>query len=111
MSGKGRTLFGAGISVELEQAFLRLLLVSFGMAYGVIVAYRGVFETGYLTPVVVLGCLYVVFSVVSIFLDFAHTVDLIVSLGSLEGFTYGYEVKTSMPMLSSFFLVLLEVAR
>jgi len=66
MIGKGRTLFGASISVELEQAFLRLFLVLFGMAYGVVVAYRGVFEEGHLTPVVILGCVYVGFSFVSI---------------------------------------------
>ncbi len=66
MTGKGRTLFGSGISIELEQTFLRLFLVLFGTAYGIAIAYRGVFEEGYLTPVVILGCVYVVFSVVSI---------------------------------------------
>jgi two-component system sensor histidine kinase RpfC len=66
MTGKGRALFGASISVELEQAFLRLFLVLFAMAYGVVVAYRGIYEEGDLTPVVILGCVYVVFSFVSI---------------------------------------------
>ena len=66
MAGKERTLFGSSISVELEQAFLRLILVLFGMVYGIIVAYRGVFEDGYLTPVVILGGVYVIFSFVSI---------------------------------------------
>ena len=66
MTGKGRTLFGSGISIELEQTFLRLFLVLFGTAYGIAIAYRGVFEDGNLTPVVILGCVYVVFSVVSI---------------------------------------------
>ena len=66
MTGKGRILFGVGISVELEQAFLRLFLVLFGMAYGVVVAYRGIFEEGDLTPVVILGCVYVALSIVSV---------------------------------------------
>ena len=66
MVGKGRTLFGSGVSVELEQTFLRLFLVLFGMVYGVAVTYRGVFEEGYLTPVVILGCIYVIFSIASI---------------------------------------------
>jgi two-component system sensor histidine kinase RpfC len=66
MSGNGRTLFGSGISVELEQTFLRLLLVLLGMTYGLVVAYKGVFEEGYLTPVVILGCFYVIFSAASI---------------------------------------------
>ena len=66
MTGSGKTLFGSGISIELEQTFLRLLLVLLGTAYGLVVAYKEVFEDGYLTPVVILGCFYVVFSVASI---------------------------------------------
>ena len=66
MTNSGRTLFGSGINVELEQTFLRLLLVLFGTAYGLAIAYKGVFEEGYLTPVVILGCFYVVFSMLSI---------------------------------------------
>jgi two-component system sensor histidine kinase RpfC len=36
------------------------------MAYGIAVAYKGVFDEGYLTPVVILGCVYVIFSIASI---------------------------------------------
>ena len=66
MIGKGRTLFSSGVSVELEQTFLRLFLVPFGMTYGLAIAYGEVFEEGYLTPVVILGCVYVFFSIASI---------------------------------------------
>ena len=66
MTGKERTLFSSGISVELEQTFLRLFLVLFGLTYGLAIAYGEVFEEGYLTPVVILGCVYVFFSVASI---------------------------------------------
>jgi len=54
------------MSIELEQTFLRLFLVMFGMAYGIVVAYKEVFDEGYLTPVVILGGVYVIFSIASI---------------------------------------------
>jgi len=66
MRGKGQTLFGASMNIELEQTLLRLLLVLVGMTYGLVVNYWGVFGEGYLNSVVALGYFYVIFSIVSI---------------------------------------------
>jgi len=66
MMGKGQALFGASINLELEQTFLRLLLVLIGTVYGLVINYWGVFDEGYLTSVVALGYFYVIVSVVSI---------------------------------------------
>ncbi len=66
MTCKARTLFGVGINIELEQTLLRLVLVLIGTAYGLTVSYLGVFEEGYLAPVVTLGYFYVAISAVSI---------------------------------------------
>jgi two-component system sensor histidine kinase RpfC len=66
MMGKGQVLFGASSNVELEQTFLRLLLVFIGTVYGVTINYLGVLGDENLTPVVALGCFYVVFSAASI---------------------------------------------
>ena len=66
MVGKGQVLFGASSNVELEQTFLRLLLVFIGTAYGLTINYLGVLGDAYLTPVVALGYFYVIFSAASI---------------------------------------------
>ena len=66
MLGKGQVLFGASSNVELEQTFLRLLLVFIGTAYGLAIHFWGVFDNDYLAPVVALGYFYVIFSAGSI---------------------------------------------
>ena len=72
MVGRGQVLFGASSNVELEQTFLRLLLVFIGTAYGLAISYWGVFDDEYLTPVVTLGYFYVIFSAVSILHVYLH---------------------------------------
>ncbi len=66
MAGNRQSLFGVSMNVELEQTLLRLLLVLIGTVYGIGINYWGVFDEGYLTPVVTLGYFYVIFSIVSI---------------------------------------------
>ena len=66
MTCKARTLFGVSMNIELEQTLLRLVLVLIGTAYGLTVSYLGVFEEGFLAPVVALGYFYVAISAVSI---------------------------------------------
>jgi len=66
MVDNGQSLFGVSMNVELEQTLLRLLLVLIGTVYGIGINYWGVFDEGYLTPVVTLGYFYVIFSMASI---------------------------------------------
>ena len=59
-------------NVELEQTIMRLFLVTCGLIYGVKVASWGVFGDEYLTPVVMLGYLYVIFSLGSVLHVYFH---------------------------------------
>ena len=50
-------------NVELEQTFMRLLLVVSGLIYGVVVSAMEVFEAGYLDPIIKVGYFYTVVSI------------------------------------------------
>ncbi len=53
-------------NVELEQTFMRLLLVVSGLVYGVVVSTTEVFEAGYLDPIIKVGYFYTIVSIVCI---------------------------------------------
>ncbi|HYQ72048.1 MAG TPA: histidine kinase dimerization/phospho-acceptor domain-containing protein, partial [Gammaproteobacteria bacterium] len=53
-------------NAELEQTFMRLLLVVSGLIYGLVVSANGVFETGYLDPIIKVGYLYTGVSLIAI---------------------------------------------
>ncbi len=53
-------------NAELEQTFMRLLLVVCGLMYGLAVSATGVFSEGYLDPIIKVGYFYTVFSIVGI---------------------------------------------
>ena len=61
-----KTLLKGGRNLELEQTFMRLVLVVVAFVYGITVISWGVFEEGKLDKVVALGYLYIVVSVISI---------------------------------------------
>jgi len=50
-------------NVELEQTFMRLLLVVSGLIYGVVVSAMEVFEAGYLDPIIKVGYFYTIVSI------------------------------------------------
>ena len=50
-------------NVELEQTFMRLLLVVSGLIYGVVVSATEIFEAGYLDPIIKVGYFYTVVSI------------------------------------------------
>ena len=53
-------------NAELEQTFMRLLLVVSGLIYGLVVSATEVFEEGYLDPIIKVGYFYTAFSIVCI---------------------------------------------
>jgi two-component system sensor histidine kinase RpfC len=53
-------------NVELEQTGMRLLLVVSGLMYGLVVSATGVFDEGYLDPIIKVGYFYTAFSIVCI---------------------------------------------
>ncbi len=63
--GNGLILRVTG-NAELEQTFMRLLLVVSGLIYGLVVSATGVFEEGYLDPIIKVGYFYTAFSIVCI---------------------------------------------
>ena len=63
--GNGLLLKVTG-NAELEQTFMRLLLVVSGLVYGLVVSATGVFEEGYLDPIIKVGYIYTIVSVICI---------------------------------------------
>jgi two-component system sensor histidine kinase RpfC len=53
-------------NAELEQTFMRLLLVVSGLMYGIVVSTAGVFDEGYLDPIIKVGYFYTAFSIACI---------------------------------------------
>jgi two-component system sensor histidine kinase RpfC len=60
--GDGLFIRVAG-NAELEQTFMRLLLVACGQLYGLVISATGLFEEGYLDPIIKVGYFYTAFSV------------------------------------------------
>jgi two-component system sensor histidine kinase RpfC len=60
-------LRGKTRSLELEQSFMRLLVVSCGEIYTFVLAYLGKLEGGYYHPLVIIGFVYILFSLAIIF--------------------------------------------
>ena len=63
--GNGLLLKVTG-NAELEQTFMRLLLVVSGLVYGLVVSTTGIFEEGYLDPIIKVGYSYTAVSIICI---------------------------------------------
>ena len=53
-------------NLELEQSFMRLLLVCVGEIYSILLSHAEKIEGGFLHPIVLIGCVYIIFSIVII---------------------------------------------
>jgi two-component system sensor histidine kinase RpfC len=62
-----RLLRGKVRSPELEQSFMRLLIVSCGEIYVLLLAYLGKLEEGFYHPIVITGFVYILFSLAIIY--------------------------------------------
>ncbi|HBE92090.1 MAG TPA: hypothetical protein DDW55_06010 [Gammaproteobacteria bacterium] len=76
MLGDSKLLREAGRNVELEQAGMRLLLVGSGVIYTIFLALTERIDGGLYHPAIVLGCAYVVFSLLIIVRTYMHPMSV-----------------------------------
>ena len=96
MEGRNRILRKGGGHVELEQAAMRLLLVLCGFVYTIFLASSSKLDEGFYSPVITLGGIYIVFSLLVILqtylyplgLKWRHTIYMALDVGLVCALLY-----------------------
>lgn len=76
MEDRNRILRKGGVGVELEQAAMRLLLVLCGFVYTIVLASANKLDEGFYNPVITLGGIYIVFSLLVILQTYLYPLGM-----------------------------------